>query len=201
MQRRHKLTKTLLVSALMGGVMPVIPASLPVIGVSQAEAAVASRIEVRGNTRIEASTVESYLTISRGRRYGPADVDESLKTLFATGLFEDVRISQQGGTLVVTVVENPMVNRISFEGNKRLSDKTLEGVVRTQERSMLTRAKVQSDVQNVLEAYRRLRPLSRDRRAEDHLPLEQSRRSGLRDQRGRSHGHRAHHLHWQQQVQ
>ncbi|MAA98071.1 MAG: outer membrane protein assembly factor BamA [Stappia sp.] len=155
MQRRHKLTKTLLVSALMGGVMPVIPASLPVIGVSQAEAAVASRIEVRGNTRIEASTVESYLTISRGRRYGPADVDESLKTLFATGLFEDVKISQQGGTLVVTVVENPMVNRISFEGNKRLSDKTLEGVVRTQERSMLTRAKVQSDVQNVLEAYRR----------------------------------------------
>lgn len=201
MQRRHKLTKTLLVSALMGGVMPVIPASLPVIGVSQAEAAVASRIEVRGNTRIEASTVESYLTISRGRRYGPADVDESLKTLFATGLFEDVRISQQGGTLVVTVVENPMVNRISFEGNKRLSDKTLEGVVRTQERSMLTRAKVQSDVQNVLEAYRRS---GRYRATVEPKIISRSnnrRRSGLRDQRGRSHGHRAHHLHWQQQVQ
>lgn len=155
MQRMHKLTGTLLVSALMAGAMPLVPASVPVFGVSEAEAAVASRIEVRGNTRIEASTVESYLTISRGRAYGPADVDESLKTLFATGLFEDVQITQQGGTLVVTVVENPMVNRVSFEGNKRLSDKTLEGVVRTQERSMLTRAKVQSDVQNILEAYRR----------------------------------------------
>lgn len=155
MQRMHKLTKTLLVSALMGGVAPLLPASLPAIGVSQAEAAVASRIAVQGNTRIEAATVEGYLTIRPGRPYGPADVDESLKTLFATGLFEDVKISQQGGTLVVSVVENPMVNKISFEGNKRLNDKTLEGVVRTQERSMLTRAKVQSDVQNILEAYRR----------------------------------------------
>src|SRR5690606_7015576 len=87
--------------------------------------------------------------------YGPADVDESLKTLYATGLFEDVSISQQGGSLVITVKENPIIQRVSFEGNRRLSDQTLQGVVRTSESSMLTRARVQSDVQSILEAYRR----------------------------------------------
>ncbi|WP_306028908.1 outer membrane protein assembly factor BamA [Stappia sp. MMSF_3263] len=155
MQRVQNLTRTILVAAVMSGVAPILPVAFPGLGAPEAEAAVVSRIDVRGNTRIDASTVESYLTIRPGRSFGPADIDESLKTLFATGLFEDVAINQQGGTLVVTVTENPMVNRISFEGNRRLDDKTLTGVVRTEERSMLTRAKVQSDVQNVLEAYRR----------------------------------------------
>ncbi|MCA1297127.1 outer membrane protein assembly factor BamA [Stappia indica] len=140
---------------MMCGVAPILPHSVPVIGTSEAEAAVISRVVVRGNTRIEPATVESYLTIRPGRPYGPADIDESLKALFATGLFEDVSINRQGNALVVSVVENPMVSRVSFEGNKRISDETLKGAVRTQERSMLTRAKVQSDVQNILEAYRR----------------------------------------------
>lgn len=155
MQRVQNLTRTILVAAVMSGVAPILPWNFAGLGVDEASAAVVNRIVVRGNTRIEASTVESYLTIRPGRSFGPADVDESLKTLYATGLFEDVTINQQGGSLVVTVTENPMVNRISFEGNRRLDDKTLSGVVRTEERSMLTRAKVQSDVQNVLEAYRR----------------------------------------------
>ena len=155
MQRVQNLTRTILVAAVMSGVAPIMPWSFAGLGADEASAAVVSRIVVRGNTRIEASTVESYLTIRPGRAFGPAEIDESLKTLYATGLFEDVAINQQGGSLVVTVTENPMVNRISFEGNRRLDDKTLTGVVRTEERSMLTRAKVQSDVQNVLEAYRR----------------------------------------------
>jgi len=155
MQRVQNLTRTILVAAVMSGVAPILPWNFAGLGVDEAAAAVVNRIVVRGNTRIEASTVESYLTIRPGRAFGPAEIDESLKTLYATGLFEDVSINQQGGSLVVTVTENPMVNRISFEGNRRLDDKTLSGVVRTEERSMLTRAKVQSDVQNVLEAYRR----------------------------------------------
>ncbi|MBA5776529.1 outer membrane protein assembly factor BamA [Stappia sp. F7233] len=155
MQRLQTLTRAIIVAAAFFGAGAVAPAGLPVIGVERAEAAVASRIEVQGTTRIENSTVESYLTIRPGRQYGPADIDESLKALFATGLFEDVSISQQGSTLVVRVVENPIVNRISFEGNKRISDEALQGAVRTTERSVLTRAKVQSDVQNILEAYRR----------------------------------------------
>lgn len=155
MQCLQNLTRTILVAAILSGFAPILSGSLPVIGAVEASAATVSRIIVRGNTRVEASTVESYLTIRPGRPYGPSDVDESLKTLFATGLFGDVSINRQGNALVVTVTENPMVNRISFEGNKRLNDKTLTGVVRTEERSMLTNAKVQSDVQNILEAYRR----------------------------------------------
>ena len=155
MQCLRKMTKAVLVAVAITGFAPVLAPSLPGFGAQDVAAATVNRIVVRGNTRIEAGTVESYLTIRPGRSYGPADVDESLKALFATGLFSDVAITREGGALVVTVAENPMVNRISFEGNRRIDDKTLTGVVRTEERSMLTRAKVQSDVQNILEAYRR----------------------------------------------
>lgn len=155
MQRLQTLTRAIFLATALIGAGALAPGGLPIIGVQQAEAAVVSRISVQGTTRIENSTVETYLTIRPGRPYGPSDVDESLKALFDTGLFEDVSISQQGNTLVVNVVENPIVNRISFEGNRRISDESLGGVVRTTERSVLTRAKVQSDVQNILEAYRR----------------------------------------------
>lgn len=133
----------------------VAPANLPLLSIAEAQAAVASTIVVEGNTRIEDETVRAYLTIQPGRSYGPADVDESLKALFATGLFADVKIVQRGGSLVVTVSENPIINKISFEGNKRLSDETLTGVIQSTPRSVLTRARIQSDVQRVLEAYRR----------------------------------------------
>lgn len=120
-----------------------------------AEAATVSRIVVQGNTRVEAETVESYMTIQPGRSFSAADVDESLKTLFATGLFTDVKIAQRGGTLVVTVTENPLIGQISFEGNKRIKDKALADVIQSKERAVLTQARVQSDVQRILEAYRR----------------------------------------------
>lgn len=154
MQRLRKISRAVILSAplfVAGGILPD-PFGL---SVTSAEAAVAGNIVVRGNTRIEGETVVSYLTIQRGKSYSAADVDESLKALFATGLFEDVRISSEGGTLVVTVKENPVIGRVSFEGNRRVTDDQLKTAVRTTERSMLTRSKVQSDVQNILEAYRR----------------------------------------------
>ncbi len=120
-----------------------------------AEAAVVNNIVVNGATRIEDETVRDYLTIRPGRTFSAIDIDESLTTLYATGLFADVSIEQQGNTLVVNVQENPVINRISFEGNSRLNDQALQSVVRSSERSMLTRARVQSDAQNLLEAYRR----------------------------------------------
>src|SRR5690606_25021455 len=138
----QNLTRAMVVATAMLLPGSLVPFGVPLLGIQQADAAVASRIVVRGNTRIYAATVESYLTIRPGRQYGPDDVDESLKTLYATGLFEDVSISQQGGSLVITVKENPIIQRVSFEGNRRLSDQTLQGVVRTSESSMLTRARV-----------------------------------------------------------
>lgn len=156
MQRLQKLTRAVFLAAAILSVGSVISGHRGDFSiVSSAEAAVARTIDVRGNTRIEKETVISYMTIVPGRSYSAADVDESLKTLYATGLFANVEITPRGGTVIVTVQENPMINRVSFEGNKKLKDKALEGAVRSQPRSMLSRAKVQSDVQNILQAYRR----------------------------------------------
>lgn len=122
---------------------------------AQAQAATIHRIAVQGNRRVEAATVASYLRMSPGDVYDAGRADESFKALFATGLFSDVKISMQGSTLVVVVVENPIINRVAFEGNKKLNDATLQGEVELQPRVVLTRAKVQSDVQRILTLYRR----------------------------------------------
>ena len=113
------------------------------------------RIQVEGNQRIEPSTVESYLAIRPGEPYDPQKVDESIKSLFATGLFDDVTIDAQGDTLVVRVVENPIINRIAFEGNKRLESSVLEAEIQLRPRVVYTRARVQNAVNRILELYRR----------------------------------------------
>lgn len=112
-------------------------------------------IQVQGNRRVEPETVRSYLQFSPGSRYDPLKVDESLKALFSTGLFSDVRIRLQGTTVIVKVVENPIVNRVAFEGNSEIDDDTLKAEVQMKSRAVFTRAKVQSDVQRILSVYRR----------------------------------------------
>lgn len=127
---------------------------LPLLGAPGARADTVGRIVVNGASRIDTETVQAYLTIKPGRPFTAADLDESLKALYATGLFRDVKISQQGGTLVVNVVENPIINEVAFEGNKRLSSETLQGIVESKSRSVLTTARVQADVQRIIDAYR-----------------------------------------------
>jgi outer membrane protein insertion porin family len=112
-------------------------------------------IRVEGNKRVEPETVRSYLTFSTGDAYDPALVDESLKTLFATGLFQDVRIRREGSTIVIIVVENPIVSRVAFEGNREIEDDTLASEVQLKARAVYTRARVQADVQRILDLYRR----------------------------------------------
>ena len=112
-------------------------------------------IRVLGNKRVEPETVRSYLTFASGDPYNPAQIDESLKALFATGLFQDVRIRREGGTIVIIVVENPIVNRVAFEGNKEIEDDTLTAEVQLKPRAVYTRARVQADVQRILGLYRR----------------------------------------------
>ncbi|HBC54007.1 MAG TPA: outer membrane protein assembly factor BamA, partial [Alphaproteobacteria bacterium] len=114
-----------------------------------------SQINVTGNQRIEADTVRSYMTIRPGDEYDPVVVDKSLKNLFATGLFADVTIRRQGSTLVVSVVENPIINRVAFEGNSAIDDQALTDEVQLKARIVYTRARVQSDVQRIVELYRR----------------------------------------------
>ena len=112
-------------------------------------------IRVEGNKRVEPETVRSYLTFSTGDAYDPAKVDESLKALFATGLFQDVRIRREGSTIVIVLLENPIVSRVAFEGNREVEDDTLAAEVQLKARAVYTRARVQADVQRILDVYRR----------------------------------------------
>ena len=112
-------------------------------------------IQVEGSKRVEPETVRSYLTFSTGDAYDPAKIDESLKALFATGLFQDVRIRRDGATIVIVIVENPIVSRVAFEGNREIEDDTLASEVQLKARAVYTRARVQADVQRILDLYRR----------------------------------------------
>jgi outer membrane protein insertion porin family len=116
---------------------------------------VVRQIVVEGNQRIEATTVETYLTVKLGDPFDPAALDQSLKNLFATGLFADVAMRRAGQTLVVRVVENPIINRIAFEGNQRIDDTQLGAETQLRPRVVYTRGKVQDDVQRILDLYRR----------------------------------------------
>lgn len=110
---------------------------------------------VEGNERIEAETVRSYLSISVGDVFDAIEINDSLKSLFATGLFADVTIRREAGDLIVRVVENPIINRVAFEGNKRIDDDALESETQLRARVVYTRTRVQSDVQRLIEIYRR----------------------------------------------
>ncbi|MDP7650206.1 MAG: outer membrane protein assembly factor BamA [Rhodospirillales bacterium] len=112
-------------------------------------------IIVEGTQRIEPDTVRSYMLVQEGDLYNPERVDRSLKTLFATGLFADVSLRRKGDKLFVSVVENPVINRLAFEGNKRLKDEDLSAEVTLRPRVIYTRTKVQSDVNRILTLYRR----------------------------------------------
>ncbi len=115
----------------------------------------ADRIEVKGTERIEPQTVITYLTVQPGQSYTQADLSESTKALYATGLFADVSMSQQGRILVVNVVENPLINQIAFEGNEKLKDDELMAEIASRPRNVLARTTVQNDVERVTELYRR----------------------------------------------
>ncbi|KQW71551.1 outer membrane protein assembly factor BamA [Phenylobacterium sp. Root77] len=119
------------------------------------QSGVVQRIIVRGNERIEQSTVLSYLPIQPGETLDPAKADLALKTLFRTDLFADVKIELQGSDMIVTVVENPIINKVVFEGNSGLKEDKLRDEVSVRPRGIFTRAKVQQDVQRIVELYRR----------------------------------------------
>jgi outer membrane protein insertion porin family len=112
-------------------------------------------IRVEGNRRVEPETVRTYLRFNVGDAYDPAKVDQSIKSLFSTGLFSDVRIDREGAGVLVTVVENPVVNQVAFEGNREVDKATLTAEVQLKPRSVFTRAKAQADVQRILDIYRR----------------------------------------------
>ena len=137
----------------LGGIIAGSLAALPVVTASVALAQGAA-IVVEGNRRVEADTIRSYFRRA-GDRLDDATINEALKELYATGLFQDVRISRPGGRLVVTVVENPVINRVAFEGNKKVKDEQLNIELQSKPRGTLSRASVQADTQRIIDMYRR----------------------------------------------
>jgi len=112
-------------------------------------------IAVEGAARVEAETVRSYLLVREGDSFDPLRIDRSLKSLFSTGLFADVSLRREGNTLVVVVSENPVINRIAFEGNNRLKDEELAAEISLKPRVIYTRSKVQNDVNRIQTLYQR----------------------------------------------
>src|ERR1700730_18051896 len=141
-------------AALIMVAVPVAASLAALLVSSSALAQTVDSIQVEGNRRVEVATIRSYFKAGPGGRLDQGHIDDGLKALIETGLFQDVRINQAGGRLVVTVVENPVIGRVAFEGNKKVKDEQLSSEIQSKPRGTLSRPMVQSDAQRIAEIYR-----------------------------------------------
>ncbi|HLG82134.1 MAG TPA: outer membrane protein assembly factor BamA [Bradyrhizobium sp.] len=144
-----------LLAALIMFAVPVAAALVAAFVPAPAAAQTVASIEVQGNRRVEVETIRSYFKPGPNGQLDAGQVDDGLKALIETGLFQDVKINRVGGHLVVVVVENPVINRIAFEGNKKVKDEQLSGEIQSKPRGTFSRPMVQSDAQRIAEIYRR----------------------------------------------
>src|SRR5260370_6831098 len=143
-----------LLAALIMCALPVAATLSAIFASAPAAAQTVDQIQVEGNRRVELEPIRSYFKPGAGGRLDQAQIDDGLKALIETGLFQDVRISQTGGHLLVTVVENPVIGRVAFEGNKKVKDEQLSAEVQSKPRGTLSRPMVQSDAQRIADIYR-----------------------------------------------
>ena len=129
------------------------PADVP--AVAPPTTGVVKSITVEGAQRLEPDTVRSYIDLKPGDSYNREALDRALKALFATELFADVQIRDNAGALVIQVKENPVINRIVLEGNKRLKEDKIKPEIRLAPRQIFSRSKVRADVARIIELYRR----------------------------------------------
>ena len=128
---------------------PATPAPAPVQHVIRS-------LKVTGNQRLEPETIRAYANLTLGETYTAETLDQALKDLYATQLFADVTISGgETGDLVIAVRENPVINRIILEGNKRLKDDKILPEIKLAPRQIFTRSAARADVDRILELYRR----------------------------------------------
>lgn len=113
-------------------------------------------IAIKGNARIENDTILSYVLIKEGDTCTPTTLDETLKTLFETGYFKDIKIWQEGKILFINIEENPIINRVAFEGNSKLKDDDITKEIKLKPREVLIKSKIQEAQQRILEIYRRM---------------------------------------------
>ncbi len=138
-----------IVSACILGLIAIVAAAPAAAGPSAD-----STVVVAGNRHIDAAMIRSHFRPAADGRLDAAALDAALKSLYATGLFQDVRIARNGERLVVTVVENPTIARIAFDGNRKIKDEDLKKAVQSKERGPLSRATVQGDVKEIIALYR-----------------------------------------------
>ena len=131
---------------------PVAP-TLPVVAAPLGEQI--QSITVVGTQRLEADTVRSYIRLRAGQNWSQVAADQALKDLYATELFADVAIRNNAGAVVIEVRENPVVNRIILEGNKRLKNDKIEPEIKLAPRQIYSRSKVRADVARIVELYKR----------------------------------------------
>ena len=112
-------------------------------------------ITVNGAQRLEPDTIRSYIKLRIGQPYSQATADQALKDLFATELFSDVKVTNDGGNVTIEVKENPVINRIVLEGNKRIKDEKITPEIKLAPRQIFTRSKVRADVARIIELYKR----------------------------------------------
>jgi outer membrane protein insertion porin family len=138
----------------LGGIL-VGTAAVSVASSGAAVAQTVSSIVIEGNRRVDSDTIRSYFKGGPGGSLSAVQIDDALKALYATGLFEDVRINHVDGKLVVAVVEAPVINEVAFEGNKKAKDEQLKTEIQSKPRGTLSKAAVQADVQRIIEIYQR----------------------------------------------
>lgn len=165
-RRDHARRALRLATALMGST---VLAGLPAVAQAQDAApaqvaapapapevpATISNILVSGAQRLEADTIRSYIKLRVGQPYTQQAADQALKDLFATELFADVQIRNDGGLVTIEVKENPVINRIVLEGNKRLKEDKILPEIKLSPRQIFTRSKVRADVSRIIELYKR----------------------------------------------
>ncbi|HEV2079270.1 MAG TPA: outer membrane protein assembly factor BamA [Allosphingosinicella sp.] len=157
--KKQRLCAALLVGTMLGGTavpghaqQPAAPAPLPAPGPG---VGTIRSITVTGNQRLEPETVISYMALRIGEPYDAERIDAAVRDLYATELFADVQIFDNAGALTVQVRENPVINRIILEGNKRLKDDKINPEIRLAPRQIFTRSKARADVARIIELYRR----------------------------------------------
>jgi outer membrane protein insertion porin family len=138
----------------LGTIAAIAIAAVVVASLSFVQIALASNIDVVGNRLVEADTIRAFFKQSNGR-LDAEGIDRALKALYESGLFQDVNISRHDGRIVVKVVENKIIRRVAFEGNKKVKEEQLKQQTQSKERGPLSRATVRRDVQQIMELYRR----------------------------------------------
>nr|WP_240621036.1 outer membrane protein assembly factor BamA [Pseudooceanicola lipolyticus] len=123
------------------------------VGLAQAQSYQFNRIEVEGNQRIQTGTIATYAGIERGRTISAGELNDAYQRILNSGLFESVDLIPQGATLLVRVVENPSINRINFEGNRRIKDEALEEFIESEPRRVFSPAQAEADANTIAQAY------------------------------------------------